>query len=215
MMTASTLLRRCGLLLGSIVVTLLLTPAAALAGDDVDPMQMVRTTTNELFSRVHEERDTLRRDPTALDPLIEQVLMPHVDLERTSRLVLGKHWRRASQPQRDEFMMEFKRMLLVTYSAAVFEFTDVSVDYLGTRFSDDGKESIVRTRVNMADGRPSVSIDYRVRAGDGDWKVFDVVVEGVSLVTTYRSSFNQEVSRVGIDGLLRVLRDRNRKQGGA
>ena len=212
-MSAPTLLDRTGMLVRGILVALLLAPAAVVADDD-DPMRMVQSTTGELFARVQAKRDVLGADPAALEPLLEQVLLPHIDLERTSQLVLGKHWRQASQPQRDEFMFEFRRLLVRTYSTAVVEFSDVSVDYLGVRYAENGSEAIVRTRVNMRDGRPSVGIDYRVRSIGGTWKLFDVAIEGVSLVTTYRSSFNQDVGRIGLDGLVRALRERNRGQDG-
>ena len=195
----------------ALVAFALQAPATA---DDA-PMLLVRTTTAELFAQVRADRDALRADPSGLHAMLERLLLPHVDLERTSRLVLGKHWRRASPPQRDDFMHQFRELLLRTYATALVEFADVSVDYLDTRYSEDGDGAIVRTRVNLSDGRPPVGIDYRLGNGDGGWKVFDVSVGGVSLVTTYRASFSEEVGRVGLEGLLRTLRERMGSGSGA
>ena len=147
--------------------------------------------------------------------MVERLLLPHVDLERTSRLVLGKHWRRATPPQREAFIGQFRELLLRTYATALVEFADVDVDFLDTRYSKDRTGAIVRTRINLSDGRPPVGIDYRLGRSDADWKVFDVIVGGISLVTTYRTSFSQEVGRVGLDGLLRTLRERNDAAAGA
>ena len=210
-----TLFRRClAVLLPLLVLCGPVTAARALA--DEAPMALVRDTTGELFAQVREDREALRQDPAGIHAMLERLLLPHVDLERTCRLVLGKHWRRATRPQRDDFMRQFRELLLRTYATALVEFADVSVDYLDTRYSEDRSAAIVRTRVNLSHGRPPVGIDYRLGRHDiaqDDWKVFDVVVGGVSLVTTYRSSFSEEVQRQGLDGLLRLLRDRNGGSG--
>lgn len=179
-----------------------------------DPQALVSTTTAELFARVQGQREALRAEPASFHPMVEKVLLPHVDLERTSRLVLGKHWRRATAPQRKDFMAEFRALLLRTYSTAIIEFADVNVVYLDTRFSDNRQDAIVRSRVRFTDGRPDVAIDYRLGRDTGAWKVFDVIVGGISLVTTYRTSFGNEVSRGGLDGLVSTLRDRNQRDVG-
>ena len=183
--------------------------ALSVPAENDDPMAVVRATTGELFARVQQQRDALRADPGALQPMIEQVLLPHVDLERTSRLVLGKYWRTATTPQRSDFMQQFRALLLRTYSTALIEFADIEVDYLDTRYSKDKLSAIVRTRVRSSNGRPDVTMDYRLGRVEDRWKVYDVIVGGVSLVTTYRTSFGNAVSRGGLDKLLRTMREHN------
>ncbi len=197
----------------TLLLCMLLSTMSIAVTAEGDPAALVQATTGELFARVHNQRDALRADPDAVIPLVEQMLLPHVDLERTSRLVLGKHWRSANQEQRERFMDEFRALLLRTYSTAFIEFTNVDIGYLETRYSEDGHTAVVRSRVRFPDGRPEVPIDYRLALVGEAWKVFDVMVGGISLVTTYRSSFGDEVARRGIDGLLRSLHEHNRGGG--
>ena len=168
--------------------------ALSVPAENDDPMAVVRATTGELFARVQQQRDAL---------------LPHVDLERTNRLVLGKYWRTATTPQRSDFMQQFRALLLRTYSTALIEFADIEVDYLDTRYSKDKLSAIVRTRVRSSNGRPDVTMDYRLGRVEDRWKVYDVIVGGVSLVTTYRTSFGNAVSRGGLDKLLRTMREHN------
>ena len=141
--------RRCLLVLLPVLLLCGAASASTALADEA-PMVLVRSTAGELFERVRADREALRRDPASLHAMLERLLLPHVDLERTSRLVLGKHWRRATPPQRDDFMHQFRDLLMRTYATALVEFADVSVEYLDTRYSEDRSAAIVRTGKTMS-----------------------------------------------------------------
>ncbi|HEB95597.1 MAG TPA: ABC transporter substrate-binding protein, partial [Sedimenticola thiotaurini] len=127
------------------------------------------------------------------------------DFERMSRLALGRHWRKASEQQRQAFVAAFRQLLVRTYATALLNYSDEQIVYKPLRQEPTGKEAVVNTLVSEPGGAP-VPIDYRLHLGsDGHWRVYDVIVDGVSLVSNYRSSFGSEIRRRGMDGLIRKL----------
>ncbi len=169
------------------------------------PQKVIDDISRQLSAILATERERLKKDPTYVYRLADEVLAPHVDFDRVSRLVLGKYWRRATPEQRQAFEKQFKRLLVRTYSTAFTELeSNWKIQYLPLRVNKKGNEVIVRTKVHHASGEP-LDVSYRMRLEGGQWKAYDVKIEGVSLVTNYRSTFANELRRSGVDGLIQKI----------
>jgi phospholipid transport system substrate-binding protein len=153
-------------------------------------------------------RPELRGDRAGLRRLVEERVAPHFDFTALSRLALGKHWRAATPAQQARFTDEFHRLLVRTYSGYLGNYDGETIEYQAQPDSDEGRRATVLTRI-IATGRPPVTVEYSLYAGAGGWKIYNVSVEGISLVTTYRSSFDEEIRRESLDGLIDTLAARN------
>lgn len=177
--------------------------AGPLQAEAVAPDGLVKSTAAEVFEVLRGEGDT-----TALAALVDTKVVNHFDFGAMTRLAVGKHWRVADDMQRETLTKEFRTLLVRTYSVALKSFVDYQIDYRPVHYSSDGRQAIVQTLVSKDGGKP-VQMDYRMIAYPGDWKVYDVLVGGVSLVVNYRSLFSSTVERSGIDGLVGLLREKN------
>ena len=173
-------------------------------------VETVRITANHMMSAISTERETLGKDTARLHALVEKILIPHVDFERMSRWVLGKHWRRANNAQRQKFTHEFKMLLIRTYATAMLEFSREEIDFLPVRGGNKASEVVVRTAVRRST-QPPIPINYSMHLKDGQWKTYDVTIDGISLVSNYRSSFASELRRVNLNQLIATLAIRNQK----
>ncbi len=182
---------------------------AATPGDSPPPPErLVRATTERMIEAIRREREVLRSDRARLFALVEKIMLPHFDLERMAQRVLGKYWRRADRAQRERFVAEFRTLLMRTYATALLEYQDQEIRFLEPL--ERGDDVLVRTKVEQ-DGGPPIPIDYRLYRAEQGWKVYDVAIDGVSLVINYRSSFSAEIRRGGIDGLIARLARHNRE----
>jgi len=186
----------------------LASPLAATSGELAPPQQVVEQISNQLHQVLTSDSDRLQRDPDYVYQLANEILVPHVDFSRVSSLVLGKHWRRATPQQREQFSQEFQRLLVRTYSTAFNQFGDWVVHYLPVRMSEDGARAVVRIKVSRP-AAEAVEVLYNMHLREGEWLAYDVKVDGISLITNYRSSFSREIRRVGMDGLIRKLSSMN------
>ena len=175
-------------------------------------LELVKKTTDELFAAVNAYPGKLSDNSAKARELVDTYITPHVDLEGSSRLVLGKYWRDATPAQRTEFLGQFHQLILRTYATAVTSYTGIEIQYLPMR--DEGRENFatVRTVIPRPDG-DGVKVDYRLHCRDDVWRLFDVTIAGVSMVTTYRTSFSAEIRKSGIDGLIKVLEQKNKEVG--
>ena len=139
---------------------------------------------------------------------VKEKILPHFDFSRMTALATGIGWRSASSGQQAELTEQFRTLLVRTYSSALSKYKDQTLEFLPTRESADKNKVIVRSLLKQP-GAPAIAVDYRMASGSEGWKVYDVVVDGVSLVTTYRDAFSNEVRSNGIDGLIRMLNDKN------
>lgn len=188
---------------------------AVAAPPDLDgAMLLVRDTTERLLRAVAADTE-LAQDPSRTMALVHEVVSPHVDLQRSAQWVLGRHWARASEAQRARFVEEFQHLLMRTYATAVAENPSVQVEYLPSRPTRRAGEAVVRTRIVPGGSAPPVAVHYRLHGDAQGWKVFDVSIEGISLVTTYRASFSQRVKLRGLDGLIEDMAAKNRENAGA
>lgn len=195
-------------------------PAALAVTVREPPQGMLQEVSQAMFSTLKAERERLRQHPEAIYGLVEQSLLPHVDFPLISQLVLGKHWRTASPAQRERFMEEFRQLLVRFYVGAFVEDPRkldellADTDHL-IRFepADPAAEAVnrsVRSEVHLPTGRVVV-VSFSVHHKGEAWKVYDVTVEGVSLVTNYRSSFSTEIRQGGLDALIERLATRNQE----
>lgn len=171
------------------------------------PDGLVRTTVNEVLSVIKQNKDR-----KVLHDLAEQKVLPHFDFVAMTRLAVGAHWREASEAQKTALQNGFRSLLVSTYVAALSQSanTNQTVDVKPVAVKSGQDDVTVRTVVKEP-GRQPIAIDYRMALGARGWKVYDVVVENLSLVTNYRGSFTSEIARSGIDGLIKTIEDKNRK----
>lgn len=171
--------------------------------------EVVMTTADQVIARLVAERADIEANPHKLYSLINELVIPHFDFLSMSKWVLGKtNWKAASADQRDKFVNEFRTLLVRTYAKALLEYSDEEIVYKPVTSNPDSNIVVVETEVKQAGGN-NVPIDYRMHASSGEWKVVDVAVDGISLVSTYRGSFAAEIRKNGIDSLIAKLQERN------
>jgi len=146
-------------------------------------------------------------------PWQKKKILPNFDFEKVSRLVLGKNWTNATPEQKTAFQAEFKTLLLRTYATALSKYKNQTIEYKPFRMEAGADTATVKTAIQQSGGDP-ISVDYSLGKKADDWKVFDIVIEGVSLVTNYRSQFAQEIRQNGLDSLTKKLADKNKAASG-
>ncbi|GAB6041754.1 ABC transporter substrate-binding protein [Endothiovibrio diazotrophicus] len=171
---------------------------------------MVRSTSEQMLTTLRAEKETIQDKPERIYGLVEKIVLPHFDFKRMAQWVLGKHWRRADERQRERFTNEFRTLLVRTYATALNEYADTTISYLPLRAAGEADDVTVRTEAEVAGGLP-VPVDYKLHLEGGEWKVYDVAIDGLSLVTNYRSSFASEIRESSVDGLITKLSERNRQ----
>jgi phospholipid transport system substrate-binding protein len=174
-----------------------------------DAVATIERTVTELFEAMRTEREAIAADASRVEPLVREIVLPRVDLDAVSRLVLGKHWRTATSEEKEAFQKEFRTLLVRTYSNTLSQAVDAEVEIINGANSTDGTQTLVRSRVRRGDA-PVVALAYRLEQGaDGGWRVIDIAIEGVSLVTTWRSEFSSMIGRHGVSGLISHMARRN------
>ena len=173
----------------------------------LEPQRVIEESTRRLQKTLKAE--DLKGDFDRANKLVRDLLEPDVDFNRVAALVLGKHWRSATKVQKRRFRDEFRRMLVRTYTKAFSEYSEWEIRYLPLRMKDDDNKVIVRTEVLQSGAKP-VKIDYRMINKKGAWKVYDVIIEGVSLVLNYRNTLKDDIARTGsLDSVIEELARRN------
>lgn len=172
------------------------------------PQEIVQDTSARMIDALRTNRETLRRDPNRLYGLVDQIVLPNFDFELMSRWVLGRAWQQATPDQRRRFTEEFRTLLVRTYAKALLEYSDEEIRVLPLPNAADGNDVTVRTEVRPKTGQP-IQINYSMQLKENAWKVYDVIVDGVSLVTNYRSTFASQIRSSGMDAVIADLRQRN------
>jgi phospholipid transport system substrate-binding protein len=185
-----------------------LMPAAQAAAQPA-PDVLVREVTNEVLEIVRADKAIQGGNAQRVIELVHAKVLPHFDFRRMTMLAVGRDWRNASAEQQAALTEAFRTLLVRTYSNALTQYRDQTVDFKPTRFGEADKRVQVRTEVRQSGAQP-IGIDYMLEQSEAGWKVFDVIVAGVSLVTNYRSSFAEEIRSGGIDGLIKSLESKNR-----
>jgi phospholipid transport system substrate-binding protein len=170
--------------------------------------QMIKETSDQVLQEMKVNAETYKSDPKKIYELVDTLVLPHFDFAAMTELALGNYNDQVSSEQRPAIVSEFRHLLVRTYSSALLEYTDQSLVYLPTEGEEADGEVTVRAEIQQSGGFP-IPIDYLLRNGADGWKVVDVSVDDVSLVTNYRSSFARAIKKDGVDGLIRTLRERN------
>lgn len=190
---------------------------AARAIPDQSPEVLLQDTAAKMIDALNQNRDTIKGNPLKTEELIEKILLPHIDFITASKYVLGPSWNTASRAQKIEFIKTFRTLLLRFYSSALAEYLNTHTEKLSMSlmtFQDpgqiEGNQVTIRSEVKPKNSKP-VPITYQMLKTARGWKVFDVSVEGVSVITTYKTSFASEIQQKGLDGLIASLKERNAK----
>ena len=174
------------------------------------PDALVKRVSDELLQVVRADKALASGDQRKVVEVAEAKVLPHFDFERMTRLAVGRNWAQATPEQKQSLVKEFRTMLVRTYSSSLSAYRNQTIEVKPTKMNAADKDVTVRTAV-IQPGGPPIPIDYAMeKAADGSWKVYDVIIDGASLVTTYRGSFNDQIQKGGIDGLVKTLADRNR-----
>lgn len=173
------------------------------------PDVLVREVTNEVLEIVRADEALRAGEKHRVMELVDAKVLPHFDFRRMTMLAVGRDWRDASAEQQVRLTEAFRTLLVRTYSNALTQYRDQTVAFRPAHFAATDKRVQVRTEVHQSGAQP-IGIDYMLEQSEAGWKVFDVIVAGVSLVTTYRSSFADEVRSGGVEGLLKSLEAKNR-----
>jgi len=182
-------------------------PFAAAAQEAPDAL--VKRVTDEVLAIIKADKDLQAGNTQKVVSLAEQKVLPHFDFTRMTRLAVGKNWQQANDAQKESLTKEFRTMLVRTYSTSLSAYRNQTIEVKPLKMAAGDKEVTVRTQV-VQQGGPPIPIDYAMEKADSGWKVYDVVIDGASLVTTYRGSFNDQIQKGGIDGLVKTLADRNK-----
>ncbi len=192
-----------------LLVSLALIAPPVLA-QDVAPDILVKNVTQEVIGIVKQDKEIQAGNHKKTVALVEEKVLPHFNFNRMTALAMGQNWRKATPDQQGLLVEQFKTLLVRTYSTALSTYRNQAIDFKPLRAQAADTEVTVRSDVKQPGGEP-VSIDYSLEKTPGGWKVYDVIVGGVSLVTTYRDTFTSEVRASGIDGLIKVLSEKNRQ----
>lgn len=173
------------------------------------PDALVKSVTDEVLDIIRKDKDIKAGSTRRAIELVEQKVLPHFNFTRMTALAVGKDWRQASPEQQKVLTAEFRDLLVRTYSNALIAYKNESVDYRPFKMQPGETDVTVRTQIHQAGARQPITLDYSLEKNGNAWKVYDVVVAGVSLVTNYRSSFATEIRNGGIDGLIKTLKAKN------
>lgn len=190
-----------------IVAGLLCMAGVAQAGM-VAPDELIRTTAQDVLAIVQQDKDIQAGNQKKILDLVDAKVLPHFDFVRMTQLAVGKYWRTATNEQKQALVTEFRNMLVRTYTKAFTVYRDQTIEVKPFRMAADATETTVKTTINKP-GSPPVPVDYEMRKTADGWKAFDVSIEGVSMVNSYRGTFGTQIEQNGIDGLIKTLADKN------
>ena len=198
-------------LLSLITCFFLATSMVASAENMSEPQTLVKNASDKVLKALEDNQAELEKSPEKIYSLVEDILMPYFDFEKMSKLALGKNWRQLDKEQRVQFVEEFRLLLIRTYSTAMLEYTNEEIRLLPFRDDVSRKRVTVPMEVIQPAG-PSIPMALSLFQNDSsEWKVYDVKIDGISLVTNYRSSFATEIRNKGVDSLISDLAERNAK----
>lgn len=192
-----------------LLLTLVFSPAMA---EELEaPQKVIKQASDQMLAALVEHEGDLDESPEKIFGLVEEILLPHFDFERMAKLALGRNWNDATEVQQQRFVDEFRLLLVRTYATAMLEYTDEEFRFLP--FRDDMSKRRVDVPINVIRrGGPNIPIAISLfQNNEAAWKVYDVKIEGISLVTNYRTTFNNDIRNGGIDKLIDSLANRNQK----
>lgn len=176
---------------------------------ETTPDELVRTTTAEILSLLKAKKPYYTEDKNRLYKMVDEKILPHFDFRKMSQWVLGIHWRRASDEQRSAFTTEFRKLLVRTYATALLKYTDQEIVQLPYTGKPDDKITVVKTEIKQKTGEPNIALYYTFYNRRPGWKIFDLTIEGVSLVANYRKVYSTRIDRDGLDSLIKAIAVQN------
>lgn len=175
---------------------------------DIGPLQLIKQATDQVLGEIKLNAEEYQANPDKLFELVDQVVLPHFNFVAMTNLALYRHRKEFNDEQKVRIVNEFKTLLIRTYGKALLEYNNQEVNYLDMLGSVEKGKVKVKTEVNQAGG-VAIPLDYSLRLVKQGWQVYDIQVDGISLVTNYRSSFSREINKNGVEGLIKLLSDRN------
>jgi len=191
-------------------VTAFFCATATVVAAEMAPDALVKATSQDVLEIVKQDKDIQAGNKQKIYLLVDAKVLPHFDFKRMTQLAVGKFWRQATPAQQDALVKEFRALLVRTYSISLSTYKNQTIDYKPLRMQPGDTDVMVKTVVKQPGGQP-VPIDYSLQKNADGWKVYDVVVDNISLVTNYRGSFASEIRQSGIGGLIKVLVDKNHR----
>jgi phospholipid transport system substrate-binding protein len=196
---------------GLVAALVLGASGAALA--QTAPDKLVKSVADDVLAGLRQDPELKAGSQAKFAELLEQKVAPHFDFERIARLAVGRGWRQATPEQQKALVEQFRSLLIRSYSSAYTAYKDIAIDVKPVRMQPNDNDVQVRTEIKVPNGGQAISVDYSMYKAGSDWKIYDVTVEGVSLVTTYRSTFADEIRQSGVDGLIKSLQEKNSLPG--
>ena len=190
------------------LVTAGLLVSFSIANAEMAPDALVKKTAEEVLTIVKTDKDIQAGNQQKIFAVAEEKILPNFDFDRVCRMVLGKNWKSATPDQQAAFKKEFRSLLLRTYASALGKYQDQVIEYKPLRMEAGATNVTVKTQILQSGGQP-IAVDYSLVKANEGWKVYDIVIENVSLVTNYRSQFSNEVRQNGLDSLIKKLADKN------
>jgi phospholipid transport system substrate-binding protein len=184
-------------------------PQTVLAESTIEsPVALLERTSQQVIKILRDDHELLQKEPDRVYKIIDDYILPHLDQVTMAKLALGKNWRKASKQQKIDFVAAFRNLLIRTYSKSLVEFKDQEIRYFPANLQPGTTKTSVKAEV-IQPGGPSIPLAYRMRIKNNEWKVYDIKIDGISLVTSYRGTFTQEIRKSGMDGLLQYLSDKS------
>lgn len=196
-------------ILKSLFTLLLIASMVPVSFAETAPDDLVKQTADEVLSIIKNDKEIQAGNQKKLFALAEEKILPNFDFDRVCKMVLGKNWRAASEEQQSSFKKEFRSLLLRTYASVLSKYRDQIIEYKPFRAEPDANNVSVKTQIIQQGGQP-ISVDYSLVKTESSWKVYDIVIESVSLVTNYRSQFSNEIRQNGLDSLIKKLAEKNK-----
>jgi len=197
-------------LLMSILAAALLAAVPSRAADPLAPDALAKQVTDEVLALLRSDKDIQSGNVNKVVDLVEKKVLPHFNFVRMTQIAVGRNWRQASPEQQKALVNEFRALLVHTYAATFIAYRDQKIEYRPLRMQPADTDVVVKSLIQQSGGQP-VSVDYRMEKKENGWKVYDVIVAELSLVQNYRGSFETEVRKGGIDGLIKSLVEKNKQ----
>jgi phospholipid transport system substrate-binding protein len=190
--------------------TMLLSLSTVSRAEGPDPDVLIRDTVREVLDVVRGDKELRAGNQKKMLELVDAKVLPHFNFEHMTKLAVGKSWRTATTEQKQSLMSEFRIMLVRTYTKAFTSYRDQIVEIKPFKLDPAATEVTVKTAIVKPGSQQPILVDYDMEKAPTGWKVYDLTVEGVSLVTSYRGTFADQIQQVGIDGLIKTLADKNK-----
>ena len=182
---------------------------AFIANVQASPDSVISTTVDKVLAQLEQNRADFKANPEKLYAMVEELVLPVVDVERVSKLVVGKYWRRSSPEQQSMFINEFKSFLMKSYAQGLFQYSGQQINYKPARYNDDKNKAIVEATLKTTER--NIPVSFKLAQGtDNTWRIYNVVADGINLVTNFRTSYTSIIQQQGMDGLINSLAEKNK-----